>query len=176
MIAADLKSLIRDVADFPRPGVVFKDTTPLLADPAALRAAIDLLAAQLRAQAGAVDLVIGAEARGFILGPALAASLRAGFVPARRPGKLPARVEGVEYSLEYGIDALQMHTDALEGGGRVVVHDDLLATGGTAAAIARLAEDLGAEVVAFSFLIELGFLGGRQRLGAPVHAVLNYES
>lgn len=176
MNEAELKSLIRDVPDFPRPGVLFRDVTPLLADPVALRTAIELLAAQLREAAGGVDLVIGAEARGFILGPALAASLRAGFVPARRPGKLPARVEGVEYALEYGNAVLQMHTDAFAGGGRVVVHDDLLATGGTAAAIARLAEDLGAEVVAFSFLIELGFLGGRERLGAPVRAVLNYES
>jgi len=176
MTAAELRALIRDVPDFPRPGIVFKDLTPLLGDPVALRASVELLAAQLHDIAGGVDLVIGPEARGFILGPALATSLQAGFVPARRPGKLPARVEEVEYSLEYGVGALQVHADALVGGRRVVVHDDLLATGGTATALAALAERLGAEVVAFSFLIELGFLGGRERLDAPVHTLLNYES
>jgi adenine phosphoribosyltransferase len=176
MTEPELKALIRDVPDFPRPGIVFKDLTPLLADPVALPTAIDLLADQVREATGPIDLVVGAEARGFIFGPALAAALGAGFVPARRPGKLPARAESVEYELEYGVGALEVHVDAIGTDKRIVVHDDLLATGGTAAALAALAERLGAEVVAFSFLIELEFLGGRARLGGPVRSLLRYQS
>jgi adenine phosphoribosyltransferase len=172
--AGELKAMIREIPDFPRPGIVFRDATPLLADAGALAAAVELLTTQLE-DCGPVDLVVGAEARGFILGPALARRLGAGFAPARRPGKLPSGTESVDYQLEYGVDALQMHSDAIEAGARVVVHDDLIATGGTAAAIAGLVEKLGGEVVAFSFLIELGSLGGRERLGAPVHSVIVFE-
>lgn len=169
--AAQLRAMIRDVPDFPRRGIVFRDVTPLLADPRALRSAMALLAEQL-ADLGKVDLVVGAEARGFLLGPAIAARLRAGFVPARRPGKLPWSTESVEYQLEYGLDALHVHSDAFEGGARVVVHDDLIATGGTAAAIGELVEKLGGEVVGYSFLVELADLGGRERLGAPVRSLI----
>jgi adenine phosphoribosyltransferase len=171
----DLRALIRDIPDFPKPGIVFKDITPLLLNPAALDAAVALLAEFARPLA--VDLVVTAEARGFILGGALARELGAGFVPARKPGKLPSETVGVEYLLEYGIDALEVHADALADGARVLVHDDLLATGGTARGVCDLVAGLGAEIVGCAFLIELSFLGGRARL-APhsVHAVLEYSS
>ena len=169
----DLRAFIRDIPDFPKPGIVFKDISPLLLDAAALDAAIDRLsdlAAPLR-----VDLVLAAEARGFILGAALARQLRAGFVPARRPGKLPHETVAAEYSLEYGINALEVHADALAGGARVLVHDDLLATGGTALALCELVERLGGHVVGCAFLIELSFLSGRQRLAPrPVLALIEY--
>ena len=158
----DLRAHIRDIPDFPSPGIVFRDITPLMADPAALGAAIDGLAADARELAP--DLVIGAEARGFLLGPALAHALGAGFVLARKPGKLPHDTTRVEYQLEYGTDALEVHTDAIGDGVRVLVHDDLLATGGTARALCELVERAGATVAGCSFLIELGFLGGRARL------------
>jgi adenine phosphoribosyltransferase len=172
-LSTDLKAHIRDVPDFPAPGIGFKDITPLLLDPAALRHTIDLLAehaASVRA-----ECVVAAEARGFILGPAVAARVGAGFIPARKPGKLPAATSSVEYELEYGVDSLEMHSDALDGGTRVLVHDDLLATGGTARATCDLVERAGGEVVGCSFVIELAFLDGRRRL-APydVHALIEY--
>jgi adenine phosphoribosyltransferase len=171
--ASDLRALIRDIPDFPTPGIVFKDITPLLLDPEGLSLAIAGLAE--RAAPLNVDFVVAAEARGFILGAALARELHAGFVPARRPGKLPHDTVKAEYALEYGIDALELHADALSGGARVLVHDDLLATGGTARALCELVEGLGAEVVACAFLIELSFLDGRERL-APreVLALIDY--
>jgi adenine phosphoribosyltransferase len=167
----DLAALIREIPDFPRPGIRFKDVTPLLADPAALRSAVELLAAEVERE-GPVDLVVGAEARGFILGPALAIRLGAGFVPARRAGKLPAETESVAYRLEYGDAELHVHADAIPPVARVVVHDDLIATGGTAAAVAELVERRGGNVIAFAFLIELTTLGGRDKLGAPTHSLL----
>jgi adenine phosphoribosyltransferase len=174
-VPVDLRSRIRDIPDFPREGIVFKDITPLLLDAAALDAAVTELAAH--ASTLGVDYVVAAEARGFILGAALARELGAGFVPARKPGKLPHDTVSAEYTLEYGLDALEVHADALAGGARVLVHDDLLATGGTARALCDLVAGLGAEVVACSFLIELSFLGGRERLRPyEVHALLEYES
>jgi adenine phosphoribosyltransferase len=169
----DLRGFVRDIPDFPRPGIVFKDITPLLLDPGGLDHAVDGLAAF--AQPLGVDLVVAAEARGFILGGALARQLGAGFVPARKPGKLPHQTMEVRYELEYGIDALEVHADALAGGARVLVHDDLLATGGTARAVCDLVSSLGGEIVACAFLIELSFLGGRARL-APhrVYALIDY--
>jgi len=154
---------------------VFKDITPLLLAPGALDAAVARLAA-FAAPLG-VDFVVAAEARGFILGGALARALGAGFVPARKPGKLPHETVSAEYALEYGIDALEVHADALAGGARVLVHDDLLATGGTARAVCDLVANLGGEVVGCAFLVELGFLGGRARL-APyvIHTLIEYPS
>jgi adenine phosphoribosyltransferase len=171
----DLRDFIRDIPDFPRPGIVFKDITPLLMDPIALDAAVTGLTAF--AEPLGVQLVIAAEARGFILGAALARQLGAGFVPARKPGKLPAETVSAEYALEYGIDELEVHADALAGGARVLIHDDLIATGGTAHAVCELAAGLGAEIVACAFLVELSFLGGRQRL-APydVFSLIDYDS
>jgi adenine phosphoribosyltransferase len=169
-----LRGLIRGVPDFPRPGIVFYDVTPLFADPAALTAAVDLLAAEVEA-AGPIDLVVGAEARGFILGPALAVRLGAGFVPARRQGKLPASTEGAAYELEYGAAELHVHSDAIGPGARVLVHDDLIATGGTAAALGEIAGRLGAEVVAYAFLVELTALAGRDRLPAPTHSLITFD-
>ena len=169
----DLKAYVRDVPDFPKPGIMFKDITPLLRDPFALRYAIDQLA-----EFGAPrrpDVVLGAEARGFILGAALAYSLGAGFVPARKPGKLPWRVSQADYELEYGVDSLQMHEDAIREGQRVIVHDDLLATGGTARAKIDLVEQAGGLVVGVAFLIELPFLGGRSKLkGYDVLSLMTY--
>jgi adenine phosphoribosyltransferase len=173
MNAADLRALVRDIRDFPEPGIVFKDITPLLLEPGALDAAVAGLAAF--ATPLAVEVVVAAEARGFILGGALARQLGAGFVPARKPGKLPHETAAVRYALEYGIDALEVHADALAGGARVLVHDDLLATGGTARAVCDLVGGLGGQVVACAFLIELSFLGGRARLEPHrVHALLDY--
>ena len=170
----NLRAYVRDIPDFPRPGIVFKDITPLLLNPAALDAAVHRLTQFARPLE--VDFVIAAEARGFILGGALARALSAGFVPARKPGKLPHQTVSAQYALEYGIDALEVHADALAGGARVLIHDDLLATGGTAGALCDLVRRLGCEIVACVFLIELSFLGGRERL-APihVHSLLRYE-
>src|SRR5215470_9477691 len=162
MSAVDLRSLIRDIPDFPKPGIVFKDITPLLLDPEALDAATVQLAEWARPLE--VDIVAAAEARGFILGGALARELGAGFVPARKPGKLPYDTVLAEYVLEYGVDALEMHADALADGTRVLLHDDLLATGGTAQALAELAEGAGAVIAGCAFLVELSFLGGREKL------------
>jgi adenine phosphoribosyltransferase len=169
-----LRGLIRSIPDFPRPGIVFRDVTPLFAEPAALAGAVELLAAEVES-AGPIDLVVGAEARGFILGPALAVRLGAGFVPARREGKLPASTERATYELEYGAAELHVHTDAIPPGARVLVHDDLIATGGTAAALGEITERLGGEVVANAFLVELTALAGRDRLGAPTHSLITFD-
>jgi adenine phosphoribosyltransferase len=171
----DLRALVREISDFPRPGIGFKDITPLLADPDALVEAVRGLAEYARPLQ--VDCVVAAEARGFLLGPALALELGAGFVLARKPGKLPYETVRAEYLLEYGANELELHTDAVHPGKRVLVHDDLLATGGTAKALCELVEQLGGEVVGCGFLIELAFLNGRERL-APhgAHALLSYES
>jgi adenine phosphoribosyltransferase len=170
----DLRSLIRDIPDFPSAGILFKDITPLLLDHEAVRFAVRELADWARPRG--VDYVVAAEARGFILGAALALELDAGFVPARKPGKLPADTVSAEYILEYGVDALEMHADALAHGARVLIHDDLLATGGTARALAELVQELGGTVVGFAFLVELGFLEGRRRLeGFDVCALVGYN-
>ena len=174
MSATDLRDFVRDIPDFPRPGIVFRDITPLLLDPIALDAAVAGLEAY--AEPLGVDFVVAAEARGFILGGAIARQLRAGFVPARKPGKLPHETVSAEYALEYGINTLEVHADALSGGTRVLVHDDLLATGGTAGALCELVEGMGAEVAGCGFLIELSFLEGRKRL-APrtVFALIDFD-
>ena len=168
-----LQRLIRDVPDFPKPGIVFKDITPLLADPAGLAMAVEVMANPFRKDR--VDLVIGAESRGFIFGTAIAQSLSCGFVPIRKPGKLPRETHRAEYELEYGSDVLEMHADAIVPGQRVLMVDDLLATGGTAAATVELVERLGGEVVACCFLVELGFIPGREKLGeVPVVSLVTY--
>ncbi len=173
--AERLRPLIRDIPDFPTAGILFKDLTPLMADADALRIAVQELAAL--AQPLRPDFVVAAEARGFLLGPALALALGAGFVLARKPGKLPYETVSAEYELEYGAGQLELHSDALASGARVLVHDDLLATGGTARALCELVEQLGGEVVGCSFLIELSFLDGRRRLeGRHVHALLEYAA
>ncbi len=175
MGAADLRSLIREVPDFPRPGIGFKDITPLLADADALAAAVAGLADSARALR--VDCVIAAEARGFLLGPALALELGAAFALARKPGKLPHQTVAVEYELEYGAGTLELHADAIAPGMRVLVHDDLLATGGTAAALCALTEMVGAQVAGCGFLVELAFLGGRERLEPhDVHSLITYDA
>lgn len=169
-----LKALIRDVPDFPKPGVVFKDFTPLLADPAALALAVELMANPYRGKG--VELVVGAESRGFIFGTAVAQSLSAGFVPVRKPGKLPRSVHGADYALEYGSDRLEIHSDAVRPGSRVLLVDDLLATGGTLIACSQLLARCEAVVVGMTVLIELDFLRGRARLDpyGDVHAVIRY--
>ena len=170
-----LASYIRSIPDFPTPGIMFRDITPLLASPQGLDAAVR----ELAAIAGDMqpDVVIGAEARGFLLGPAVAREVGAGFVLARKPGSLPYDTVSANYALEYGTDALELHVDAVADGDRVLVHDDLLATGGTARALCRLVEQLGGEVVGCAFVIELGFLKGRELLAPhPVHALINYDS
>ena len=170
----DLKAKIRDVPDFPEPGIVFKDMMPLLADAASLREATELLAEW--AEPRKPDLILGAEARGFILGASVAYKLGCGFVAARRPGKLPWKTVSATYALEYGENTLELHADAISDGARVLVHDDVLATGGTAAATARLVERLGGTVVGFGFVIELAFLRGRDRLvGYDATSLITYE-
>ncbi len=173
-VTDDLRGLIRDIPDFPKPGIVFKDITPLMADAAALRLAVNGLAEHARPLG--VECVLAAEARGFLLGPALALELGAGFALARKPGKLPHETVRAEYELEYGAGCLELHSDALRPGSRVLVHDDLLATGGTARALCELAEKVGGEVVGCGFLVELASLGGRGML-APhnAHALLAYD-
>jgi adenine phosphoribosyltransferase len=172
--AAWLKDFIRDIPDWPSPGVVFKDITPLLADPDAFAYVIDSLAEPFAGRA--IEKVIGVEARGFVLAAPLARRFGAGFVPVRKPGKLPWEIERQEYELEYGTNLLEIHRDAVAPGERVLVCDDVLATGGTAAATVRLAERLGGRVVGLSFLLELGFLGGRGKLeGHELHTLLTYE-
>jgi len=163
-VGFDFESYIRDIPDWPQPGVMFKDITPLLGDAEALKATIDTLA-EAYADAG-VTKVMGAEARGFIFGGALAYRLGAGFVPARKPGKLPWRTTAVEYDLEYGTDTLEVHSDALGPDDVVLIVDDVLATGGTAGAKAKLVLETGAKVAGFAFLIELDFLSGRDKLPA----------
>jgi adenine phosphoribosyltransferase len=172
-VIADLQALIRDVPDFPKPGIVFKDIMPLLADADALRETVDQLAAW--AEPRRPDIILGAEARGFITGGALACKLGCGFVAARKPGKLPWRTVSAKYALEYGFDALELHADAIREGQRVLVHDDVLATGGTAKAKCELVEQLGGEVVGVAFIISLEFLHGRDRLnGYDVHSLIQY--
>ena len=173
MTAVDLRSRIREVDDFPTPGVGFKDITPLLADAVALRQTIADLSAWVSAKGA--DVVLGAEARGFILGAAIAAEAGVGFVPARRPGKLPPETVGATYVLEYGENVLEVHPDLILPGARVVIHDDVLATGGTVEAIRGLVERLGGEVIGACFIIELTFLGGRDRLsGLDVYSLIAY--
>ena len=162
MTALDLKSYVREVQDFPEPGIGFKDISPLLLDHGALTQAIDELAGWTAEREP--DLVLGAEARGFFLGAAIAKAAGCGFVPARRPGKLPPETVSANYALEYGENALEVAADAIGKGARVVVHDDVLATGGTVSAIAGLVEQLGGRVVGVNFVIELSFLNGRDRL------------
>ena len=172
-MAIDLRTRIREVSDWPEPGVGFKDVSPLLRDPDALGQTISELADWTREQTP--DLVLGAEARGFILGAAIASAVPCGFVPARRPGKLPPETVSATYALEYGQNALELNADAIGSGVRVVIHDDVLATGGTVEAIGGLVEQLGGEVVGVCFIIELGFLGGRERLsGYPLHSLVQY--
>ena len=169
-----LRALIRDIPDFPEPGVTFKDITPVLRDPTAFAVAVDGLAAAFLASG--IDHVLGIEARGFIFAAPVAYRLGAGFIPVRKAGKLPWEIEREEYALEYGTDALEIHRDAIGAGDRILVVDDVLATGGTASATARLAERLGGVVVGFGFLVELGFLSGRQRLdGYATASLLVYD-
>jgi adenine phosphoribosyltransferase len=169
-----VRARVRDVPDFPRPGIVFKDLTPVLADPLLFHGVVSALAARV----ATLDIteVVGIEARGFILGGALAATLRRGFVPVRKPGKLPGKALREAYGLEYGDDALELHVDALVRNARVLVVDDLLATGGTAAATDRLIRRAGGTVVSFAFLVELAFLRGAEKLGSDrVVSLLKYE-
>jgi adenine phosphoribosyltransferase len=170
----ELRRIIRDVPDFPQKGIVFKDITPLLASPEAFRKAIDLMAEPLRQSD--FDLLVGIESRGFIFAAALAYAMGKGKVPVRKPGKLPAKTVEISYQLEYGSDRLEMHEDAIRAGQRVVIVDDVLATGGTARGVASLVEKVGGEVVAFSFFIELDFLKGREKLsGYDIRSVLSYR-
>lgn len=168
-----LARLIRDIPDFPKPGIVFKDITPLLADPAGLALAVELMANPFRKSK--VDLVVGAESRGFIFGTALAQALSCGFIPVRKPGKLPSERSSISYALEYGTDALEMHADAVNGSHRVLMVDDLLATGGTMKACCDLVNNHGAGIIGITVLIELTLLKGRDRLKPhDVHSVLKY--
>ena len=170
----DLKPLIRDIPDFPKPGILFRDITTLLRDPDGLKAVVDQLAEQCAPWQP--DLILGMESRGFIVGTPLAYTLGIGFIPVRKPGKLPAAVHSVEYELEYGTDRLEIHQDALSPDSRVLIVDDLIATGGTAAATAELVTRSGATVVGFGFVIELLFLDGRKQLPAdvPVISLVSY--
>lgn len=171
----DLKSLIREIPDFPKPGILFRDITTLLRDPDGLRYTFDSFAQKFQEAGLAADYVLGMESRGFIFGPPLAYQLGAGFIPVRKPGKLPAAVHSVQYELEYGMDGLELHQDALTPGSRVLIVDDLLATGGTAAATAKLIEQTGCELVGFGFIIELRDLKGRDQLpDLPVITVVEY--
>ncbi|MDI6891619.1 MAG: adenine phosphoribosyltransferase [Actinomycetota bacterium] len=168
-----LRGKIRDIPDFPKKGIVFKDITPLLRDKDAFREAIDALAR--RYEGDSVDVILGAEARGFVIGGALAYKLGVGFVPARKPGKLPHNVTKAEYELEYGMDSLEMHQDAIEPGDKVLIVDDVLATGGTASAKVDLVEKMGGKVAGVAFLIELTFLNGREKLkGYDVFSLIQY--
>ncbi len=169
----DLRDRVRDVPDFPKPGIVFKDLMPLVADAAYFHETIDRLEALARPKRP--DVILGAEARGFIFGGALADRLGCGFVPARKPGKLPWSTVEATYDLEYGTDSLHVHSDAIVKGARVIVHDDVLATGGTAKAKTELVEQLGGEVVGLLFVVELAFLNGREKLtGYDVQSLIEY--
>jgi adenine phosphoribosyltransferase len=169
-----LKRLVREVPDFPKPGILFYDITTLLKDRAGLKAVIDTLCERYRNTT--IDVVLGIEARGFIFAPAVAYALGAGFVPVRKPKKLPAETARMEYALEYGTDSLEIHKDAIQPGQNVLIVDDLLATGGTAAAVARLVEQLGGKVAGIGFVIELDFLHGRDKLaGHDVFSLLHYS-
>ena len=168
-----LKALIREVPDFPKAGINFFDITTLMKDPGGLKDVIDGLTNAY--QSDSFDLVLGIEARGFFFAPSVAYALGKGFVPVRKPKKLPAEVASVEYALEYGTDILEIHRDAIQGGTRVLIVDDVLATGGTAAAVAKLVEGLGGIVVGFGFVLELDFLNGREKLGSrAVSSLLHY--
>ncbi len=170
----DLKSLIREVPDFPKPGINFYDITTLLKDKEGLRATIDALTSHYRGKQ--IDTVIGIEARGFIFGPAVAYALGTGFVPVRKPKKLPAQTVAIEYQLEYGFDSLEVHKDAIESGQNVLIVDDVLATGGTASAVAKLVEKIGGRVAGLGFVLELMFLNGRGKLaGYDVFSLLQYH-
>ena len=169
-----LKKIIREVPDFPKPGILFYDITTLLKDAAGFKSVIDALRAHYRNTR--VDLVLGIEARGFIFAPALAYALGAGFIPVRKPNKLPAKTVRETYQLEYGTDSLEIHADAIQPGQNVLIVDDLLATGGTAAAVGRLVEKLGGKVAGFGFVVELDFLHGREKLpGYDVFSLLQYD-
>lgn len=173
MDSQKLKSFIRDIPDYPKEGIIFKDITPLLAHPLAIQSAVDLMAEPFKNDR--IDFVAATEARGFLFGPSMATYLDAGFIPVRKPGKLPYKTNSYSYELEYGTDTLEIHQDAIYPGAKVLLVDDLLATGGTICATKNLVENLGGEVVGCAFLIELGFLNGRQALGeTPVHAVIDY--
>jgi len=170
----DLKSTIRDVPDFPKEGIVFKDITTLLKDAKAFHRAVEELCAPYRGQG--LDVIVGIESRGFIFGGAMAVELGVGFVPVRKPGKLPADTVKEEYALEYGTDTIELHKDGIQAGMRVLIVDDLLATGGTAAASVKLVEKCGGKVIGIAFLIELGFLGGREKLkDIPIHVLIHYS-
>jgi adenine phosphoribosyltransferase len=170
----NLSALIRDIPDFPEPGIVFKDITPVLADPAAFTTLVEALAEPFRASG--VTKVAGIEARGFTLATPVARLLGAGFIPVRKPGKLPYETVREDYSLEYGTDSLEIHTDAAQPGEKVLLVDDVIATGGTAAAAIRLLKKIGADVVGFAVFIELSFLNGAQMLdGVPLHALVKYD-
>ena len=167
-----VEGFIREVPDFPKPGILFKDITPLLADAQGFHACVTLMRESVADLSP--DTIVGVEARGFLFGVALATQLSLGFVPVRKPGKLPAETLSVSYELEYGSDSLEIHRDALRPGARVVIVDDLLATGGTAAATAELVRKAGGQVVGFAVVIDLAFLGGAAKLDAPVRAILTY--
>ena len=169
----DLKRTIRDIPDFPKKGILFKDITTLLKDKKSLKVSVDLLAKQFGKKG--IKYVVGIESRGFIFGTALAYKLGVGFIPVRKKGKLPAKVRSVTYALEYGTDTLEMHEDALKRGDKIVIIDDLLATGGTVAAVAKLVRASGARIGGIGFIIELAFLNGRAKLkGLPVYSVIQY--
>lgn len=171
----ELKKYIRSIPDYPKKGIIFRDITTLLKEPKAINLAIDSMIENFKGIN--INKVVGIESRGFILGAILAYKLNAGFVPARKPGKLPASTIREEYDLEYGTDAIEIHKDAIYKGENVLLHDDLLATGGTAKAACKLIENLGGNIVGISFLIELSFLNGRAKLkGYNVHSLINYES
>ena len=172
---ASIRQMIRNIPDFPKPGIVFKDITPLLSDGNLFKRTIDILADRYRSQR--IDMVLGIESRGFVIGAALAYQLGAGFCIVRKPGKLPYQTHKTSYALEYGTDSLEIHTDAISQNARVVIADDLLATGGTAAATAQLASQLGGTVVECAFVIELVFLKGRERVKPHgVFSIVQYDS
>lgn len=171
----DLKSLVRDIPDFPKPGIMFRDITTLLSDRVGLRYTIDSLAEKIALLGLTADYIIGMESRGFIIGAPLAYKLSLGFIPVRKPGKLPGAVHSVEYDLEYGTDCLEVHQDALAPGSRVLIIDDLIATGGTAKATAQLVQKIGCELVGFGFIIELKDLHGREVLpSVPIVSLIEY--
>lgn len=169
-----LRSLVRNVADFPKPGIIFRDITTLIRDPQALQNTVRLMAEPFRDKG--IEMVAGIESRGFIFGAAIAMELDAGFIPIRKPGKLPSDTSSESYELEYGTDTIEIHTDAIEPGQKILMVDDLLATGGTMGAACRLVERLGGQIAGVSFLIELEFLGGRKKMGNyPISALICYD-
>ncbi len=177
MTLPQISRLVRNIPDFPKPGIQFKDITPILANPEASRAVLQILKDQVKAFE--VDAIVGIESRGFLFGMSLAQALNIPFIPVRKEGKLPAQIYQYSYDLEYGSSILEIHKDALKGGERVLIHDDLLATGGTAMAAAELAKKAGGEIAGFSFLIELEFLSGREKLlpfSQNIHTLLSYQS